>query len=110
MKETENNGIHIPILINAPKKIPYTVEVFDKISIFGLGCLMINYPIFFVKRADSLEMYMQDYQAKIFYGTSRFKHIPFYKDESAELVWCKIPIGDNLSSTITKYYSHLIID
>jgi hypothetical protein len=109
MKELENKGVHIPILLNAPKQIPYTVAQFDKISIIGLSSLFCNYNIFFCEREDNIEMYMKHHLAKIFHQTKRFEGIKFYQDMDVEIAWCVIPKINPLVKTIEKRYNHLIM-
>lgn len=109
MKTTEKQGIHIPLLLNAPKQIPYTVAQFDKISIIGLSSLFCNYKIFFCIREDCMEMYMRHHIGQIFHNTKRFEGINFYQDLEVEMAWCVIPKTNQLIKTIEKYWSHLIM-
>ena len=109
MENTEQQGIHVPILLNAPRQIPYTVAQFDKISIIGLSSLFINYKIFFCEREECVEMYMQHHLAVIFYKTKRFEGIDFFQDMEVEMAWCSIPKTNPLVQTIEKYWSQLIM-
>jgi len=109
METTEKQGIHIPLLLNAPKQIPYTVTQFDHISIIGLSGLFCNYKIFFCERENSIEMYMQHHLGKIFHNTKRFEGINFFQDMDVEMAWCVIPKTNILIKTIEKYWSHLIM-
>jgi len=109
MELNKEQGIHFPILIGAPKQIPYTLVQFDHISIIGLASLLCNYKVFFCDRGDKIEMYMKDHLAYIFHKTKRFEGIDFFEDTSVEMVWCKIPKSSELYTTILKYYRHLIM-
>lgn len=109
MENIEKQGVHFPILLNAPKNIPYTVKDFDNISIMGLSSLFCNYKIFFCERTDNITMYMQHHLGDIFFKTRRFEGIDFFQDLSVEMAYCIIPKDNALVKTIEKYYNHLIM-
>ncbi|ERR1039458_3124375 len=102
--------IHFPLLISAPKEIPLTIEQFDNLSIMGLSCFMISYPISISDMGDYVLLHCHDWQANHFHDMPRFKEvIPGRIYESVEMGEFTIPKATELYATIEKYFKHLFL-
>lgn len=106
----ENRGLDFPLLLNAPKELPLTVEQFDSLSVIGLASLMCSYSIIIADRGDNLTLNCADWKGNYFHGMPRFSEvIPGRIYSSAEMAEFTIPKTTKLAATIEKYFKHLYL-
>jgi len=105
-------GLNFPILLNPPKKIPITHEQFNNLSYIGLASILCNYKVLIGKGEDVYTLYMSEGNEEPFYNNKRFEDLKkcWFINRSAELVYCKIPIGHPLVELINRKFSHFIMD
>jgi len=103
-------GLDFPILLNAPKEVPITLERFDKFSYIGLASFMISYPVIICKRKKKYELHICESNASELHEKEGFKDLKFWCNSEAEIVWCDIPFTHDTAKQIEKDFKHLIIN
>lgn len=105
-------GIHYPILLNPPTKVPITFEQFKKLSYMGLASIFCNYKVLIGKSEDTYTLYMNEGTEQSFCHNKRFEDLQtsWFINSSAELVYCKVPINHPLIDIINRKFSHLIME
>jgi hypothetical protein len=102
--------LDFPILLNAPKQIPVSVEQHEKFSIIGLASFMVNYPICIADKNDHIILYCPEYKGNYYHTMPRFKEvIPGRINQSVELAYFTISKNTKLFKTIDKYFKHLYL-
>lgn len=105
-------GIHYPILLNAPKKVEITAKQFDKLSYIGLASFFCSYKAVIEKDEEKKQylLYMLEGECDRFFQKGRFTGLKWRIWREAEMVACEIPFDHQIAKTIENYFSHLIME
>jgi len=103
-------ALDFPLLLNAPKEMPLSVEQHEKLSCIGLASFMCNYPICIADKKDHVILYCPEWMGNKFHVMPRFAEvIPGLINPSVELAYFTIPKTTKLFKTIDKYFKHLYL-
>jgi len=101
----------VGIILNPPKEIPVTKEVFKDFTYYEMACFWCNWKVaFYYDDNDDLKMYTG--KEDICYRcmkSHRFAGITWYENSSAEMYCCTIPKGTALNEFVVNKLNHLIM-
>lgn len=105
-------GIHYPLYVVKPSEVNITAEQFHHLSIIGLQCFLISWPIVFEKVEDEVDdyiMYGREDKMHFLFTHPRFTGISFFQYEDVEMMKAHIPHYHAVRKIIDKYFQKLIL-